>query len=121
MPEYHEHSTQLVYYYTDCLFLKWTFIFQLLWLNICLRLLDPLFYHMYFIFLATESSIPVISLSDLEFEEILGEGGQGVVQRGRWISKGIDVAIKKITGRVNEREVSLTVVYVKLFCKHLYI
>ena len=66
---------------------------------------------MYYIFLATESSVPVISLSDLEFGEILGGGGQGVVHKGRWISKGVDVAIKKITGRVNEREVSLAVVH----------
>ena len=65
---------------------------------------------MHFIFLATESSVPVISLSDLEFGEILGEGGQGVVHKGRWISKEMDVAIKKITGRVNEREVSITAV-----------
>ena len=68
---------------------------------------------MHFIFLATESSVPVISLSDLEFGEILGEGGQGVVHKGRWISKDVDVAIKKITGRVNEREVSLTAVLCK--------
>ena len=35
-------------------------------------------------------------MADLEFGELLGQGGFGTVFRGRWRSKGFDVALKKV-------------------------
>ena len=37
-----------------------------------------------------------IALADLKFGEILGQGGFGTVFRGKWVSKGLDVALKKV-------------------------
>ena len=37
-----------------------------------------------------------IDLADLEFVDLLGTGGFGTVFRGKWKSKGFDVALKKV-------------------------
>ena len=38
----------------------------------------------------------VIDLGDIKFGELIGTGGFGAVFRGKWKSKGIDVALKKV-------------------------
>ena len=53
----------------------------------------------------TEGSVPEISFSDLEIGEQLGEGASGVVYRGHWKSRDMDVAIKRVPGRINKTEV----------------
>ena len=37
-----------------------------------------------------------INLADLKFGKVLGQGGFGTVFRGQWVSKGIEVALKKV-------------------------
>ena len=37
-----------------------------------------------------------IQLTDLKFGDFLGRGGFGTVFRGKWVSKGLDVALKKV-------------------------
>ena len=37
-----------------------------------------------------------IDITDLEFGDVLGEGGFGTVFQGKWRSKGIDVALKSV-------------------------
>ena len=37
-----------------------------------------------------------IALADLKFGKLLGRGGFGIVFRGKWVSKGLDVALKKV-------------------------
>ena len=39
--------------------------------------------------------VPVIPGEDLQIGESLGEGGQGEVFRGRWLSRECDVAVKR--------------------------
>ena len=46
-----------------------------------------------------------INFSDLEFGDQLGEGAFGVVYRGRWKSRHMDVAIKRVPGKINKTEV----------------
>ena len=53
----------------------------------------------------TEGSVPEISFSDLEIGEQLGEGASGVVYRGHWKSRDLDVAIKRVPGSINKTEV----------------
>ena len=53
----------------------------------------------------SEGSVPEISFSDLEFGEQLGEGAFGVVYRGHWKSRDMDVAIKRVHGKINKTEV----------------
>ena len=53
----------------------------------------------------TKGSVPEISFSDLEIGEQLGEGGSGVVYRGHWKSRDLDVAIKRVSGSINKTEV----------------
>ena len=55
-------------------------------------------------------SVPEISFSDLEFGEQLGEGAFGVVYRGHWKSRDMDVAIKRVPGKINETEVENCIV-----------
>ena len=52
-----------------------------------------------------EGSVPEISFSDLEFGEQLGEGASSVVYRGHWKSRDVDVAIKRVPGKINKTEV----------------
>jgi len=56
-----------------------------------------------------EETVPVLSIpaSDLEYIQMLGEGGFGIVYRGRWISQDLEVAIKKLRvgiGVANEKD-----------------
>ena len=53
----------------------------------------------------TKGSVPEISFSDLEIGEKLGEGASGVVYRGHWKSRDMDVAIKRVPGNINKTEV----------------
>ena len=53
----------------------------------------------------TEGSVPEISFSDLEIGDELGEGASGVVYRGHWKSRDMDVAIKRVPGKINKTEV----------------
>ena len=59
----------------------------------------------------TEGSVPEISFTDLEFGEQLGEGAVGVVYRGHWKSRDMDVAIKRVPGKINKTEVEHYVVF----------
>ena len=52
-----------------------------------------------------EGSVPEISFSDLTIGEQLGEGASGVVYRGHWKSRDVDVAIKRVPGMINKTEV----------------
>ena len=47
-----------------------------------------------------------ISYSDLEFGGKVGSGAFGTVFKGRWKSKGLDVAIKRLQNRIRKEEVS---------------
>jgi serine/threonine protein kinase len=47
-----------------------------------------------------------ISYSDLEFGETVGGGAFGTVYKGRWKSRGLEVAIKRATNVVKKEEVS---------------
>ena len=53
-----------------------------------------------------------IVYSELEFGEILGEGGQGAVYEGQWKSISFwktgshSVAIKRVLGKIRDQEVS---------------
>ena len=49
--------------------------------------------------------MPEICYSDLEFKDQLGEGAFGVVYRGHWMSRDMDVAIKRVPGKINKTEV----------------
>ena len=49
--------------------------------------------------------MPEISFSDLDFGEQLGEGASGVVYRGHWKSRDMNVAIKRVPGNINKTEV----------------
>ena len=53
----------------------------------------------------SEGSVLEINFSDLEFGEQLGEGASGVIYRGHWKSRDMDVAIKRVSGKLNETEV----------------
>ena len=53
----------------------------------------------------TEGSVLEISFSDLEIGDELGEGAFGVVYRGHWKSRDMDVAIKRVPGKINKTEV----------------
>ena len=44
----------------------------------------------------SESTSYEIDLDDLEFGDLLGQGGFGAVFRGKWKSKGLHVALKKV-------------------------
>ena len=55
--------------------------------------------------LLTEGSVTKISFSDIEIGEQLGEGASGVVYRGHWKSREMDVAIKRVPGRIKKTEV----------------
>ena len=44
-----------------------------------------------------------IDFSELEFEDLLGRGGQGAVHRGLWKERA--VAIKQVIGRIRKEEV----------------
>ena len=44
--------------------------------------------------------------SDLEFGEKVGSGGFGTVFKGRWKSKGLEVAIKRLQTHIRKEEVS---------------
>ena len=46
-----------------------------------------------------------IKISDLEFEKKVGEGGTGIVYKGHWKPRGLDVAIKT-AGELKKTEVS---------------
>ena len=64
------------------------------------------------ILLQTVKSLPKkplvqIDYTDLELGACLGEGGFGAVFHGKWKSKGKVVAIKKVTGQLNPREVHI--------------
>ena len=50
-----------------------------------------------------------IDFSELEFEDLLGRGGQGAVHRGLWKKRA--VAIKQVIGRIRKEEVSWFNVY----------
>ena len=47
-----------------------------------------------------------IEISDLEFGDQIREGGTGIVYKGHWKSRGLDVAIKT-TGALEKTEVSV--------------
>ena len=51
------------------------------------------------------TSVPEISFSDLEFGDQLGEGAFAAVYRGHWKSGDMDVAIKRVPGKINKTEV----------------
>ena len=68
--------------------------------------------------LQTEGSVPEISFSDLEFGDELGEGAFGVVYRGHWKSRDLDVAIKRVPGKINKTEVEHYTV-LQLSCVHI--
>ena len=53
----------------------------------------------------TVLSIPEISFTDLVFGDQVGEGAFGVVYKGHWKSRDINVAIKRVPGRINKEEV----------------
>ena len=46
----------------------------------------------------------MIDISDLEFGEKVGMGGTGIVYKGQWKSRQINVAIKA-TGEINKTQV----------------
>ena len=52
-----------------------------------------------------ENKIPEINYSDLEFGAELGEGGFSTVYKGHWLSRDMDVAIKRLPGKLHEGEV----------------
>ena len=68
----------------------------------------------------TEGSVPEISFSDLEFGDELGEGASGVVYRGHWKSRDMDVAIKRVPGKINKTEAEDYIVLCNYFlaCFH---
>ena len=45
---------------------------------------------------STKSNSYEIDIADLKFGDLLGRGGYGAVFHGRWKSKGLDVALKKV-------------------------
>ena len=53
-----------------------------------------------------ENEILQILFTDLEFGDELGEGAFGSVYKGHWKSQNMDVAIKRIPGKINREEVS---------------
>ena len=53
----------------------------------------------------TDRSVTEIGYSDLAFGVQLGHGASGVVYRGHWKSRDMDVAIKRVLGKINETEV----------------
>ena len=55
--------------------------------------------------LAIPTRLRKINFSDLEFGDQLGEGAFGVVYSGRWKSRDMDVAIKRVPGKINITEV----------------
>ena len=61
-----------------------------------------------------------ISFSDLEFGEKVGSGGFGTVFKGRWKSKGMDVAIKRLQNRIRKEEVSLHSFHMIHILQHCY-
>ena len=55
--------------------------------------------------------MPKIEFSDLNFGEELGSGASGTVYQGWWLSRNTKVAIKRVVGRINRKEVSTIVVF----------
>ena len=52
-----------------------------------------------------ESKVPQINYSDLEFGDAVGEGGFSIVYKGHWQSRNMDVAIKRMPGKLHKGEV----------------
>ena len=50
-----------------------------------------------------------IPFSDLEFDDQIGSGSYGTVYKGKWMSKGLQVAIKCMVGRIRKEEVNFVV------------
>ena len=53
-----------------------------------------------------KGSVVEINFSELEFGDELGEGGQGTVYHGTLKPQNMVVAIKKVSGKIREEEVS---------------
>ena len=67
-----------------------------------------------------ESKIPEINYYDLEFGEVVGEGGFSTVYKGHWLSRDKDVAIKRVPGKLHKGEVRyLYSLYATSACRHL--
>ena len=58
-------------------------------------------------------------IADLKFGKILGQGGFGTVFRGEWVSKGIEVAMKKVG--VPPEACDVKVIYMAELGKHPHI
>ena len=69
-----------------------------------------------FLFTATVE----IETSDLEFEKKVGEGQTGTVYKGRWKSRGLDVAIKT-TGALKKTEVSIMQLVNSYYLRYMYL
>ena len=53
-----------------------------------------------------EAELKEIDFTDLEFGDELETGAGTAVYKGQWISKNLVVAIKQVTGKIKEEEVS---------------
>ena len=54
-----------------------------------------------------KKAVTEIDFNDLELYGCLGEGGFGAVYKGKWKSKGMVVAVKRVTGNLEPREVHI--------------
>ena len=50
-------------------------------------------------------TVAKISNSDLEIGDEMGSGATGAVYKGQWLSRNKKVAIKRVVGKINRREV----------------
>ena len=67
-----------------------------------------------------DNKIPEINYSDLEFGDVVGEGGFSTVYKGHWHSRNMDVAIKRLPGKLRKGEVRyLYSLYATSACRHL--
>ena len=58
-------------------------------------------------FVTLFDAVKKISYSDIKFGDELGRGATGAVYKGDWLSRNIQVAIKRVVGKINREEVSV--------------